>query len=87
MIYLLFPMLDFEYRIRLKIYKRKCHWIFDKKLEKGSNAISNRTMSSVVNGGYTGPGNILGNSGFDCNSYLQNGCFNEFDGYTIMRTW
>ena len=56
-------------------------------LDKSANETSKRTVSSVVNGGCTCPSNTLGDSDFDCNSYLKNGCFHQFDSYAIMRTW
>ena len=39
-------------------------------LDKGANATSKRTVSSVVNGGCTRPSNILGDSDYDSDSYI-----------------
>ena len=50
-----------------------------KELEKGANAISKRSVSSVVNGGCTRPSNIIGVSDFDCYSHIKNGGFHQFD--------
>ena len=59
---------------------------FPEELDKGANATSKLTYSSVVNNGSTCPGKTLGDSDYDCKSYLKNGSFHQFESHAIMRT-
>ena len=56
---MLLLLLDFEYRKRVKSYKRKVINDFREKLDKGANATSKRTVSSVVTGAFTPSSNVI----------------------------
>ena len=56
------------------------------KLDKGTNATSKRTVSSVGNGGCTLPSNVISGSDFDCFSHIKNARFHQFDIGGIERT-
>ena len=53
---------------------------------KDTDATSKRTISSVVNGGYIVPNNVIWGSAFDCNSDIKNGRFYQFNIRAIKRT-
>ena len=55
-------------------------------LNNGTNAISERTVSGVTNGGSTLPSNVIQDSDFDCNSHIKNSRFHQFDICAIERT-
>ena len=56
-------------------------------LYKGTNDTSKRTVSSVVNCGCTLPSNVFFFGGdCDCNFYTKNGCFHQFDIWSIACT-
>ena len=55
--------------------------------DKGNNATSKSTVSSVINGVSTRLSNVTWGSDFDCNSHIKKGRFHQFDISAINRIW